>query len=342
MPDTATLDAAAAVRGVLGVPCEDLEAPGRTTEGWDDERVIDALIDVEALARQVEAWRVALATEVERRSARGLGTAGMAASRGCRNARELLRRVTGAADASVSRWLRVGRATEEPLGLTGQRLPAAFPRVAEALAQGRIGLDAASRIIDTLSPVRRTVGDGPVAVAEDELVSGCAAPEPGGVCPVDADSVRVQAATWAAFLDQDGTAPPEGDLARRSLRLGGLHRGLVRIQGLLMPEVAAALRAFADSCTNPRTPDVAGPGDAGSAASPARDGAAIGTDGRPGLGLGTDGRPGLGLAADGRLGTLMSESRGDSPSADSLLDELELAAGLDDSAGVGLGGPQPE
>ncbi|ROS27741.1 HNH endonuclease signature motif containing protein [Cellulomonas sp. PhB150] len=128
------------------------------------------------------------------------------------------------------------------------------------MAQGRISTDAALTIVDHLDPVRAAAGDAPVAVAERELVAACSAAEPGGVPPADADSVRVQAATWAAFLDQDGTEPPETDLAHRSLRLGGTYRGLVRLNGLLLPEVAAALAAFADACTNPRTPDVAAPG----------------------------------------------------------------------------------
>ena len=236
--------------------------------GWVDEDLLAGLVTLEAISRQVDAWRMAVAVEVDERSTRGRG--GLAASRGCRNSRELIRRVTGSANTSVSRWLRLGRATQESTGLTGQPLPAPFPSVAAAVASGRINVDAALAIVDNLNPVRAVAGDADVAVAEAELVAACQADEPGRVPPVDADSVRVQAATWAGFLDQDGTAPPETDLARRALRLGGLHRGLVRINGLLLPEVAAALSAFADACTNPRTPDVTDPGMAGTAGDDAR------------------------------------------------------------------------
>ncbi|MEN0130356.1 MAG: DUF222 domain-containing protein, partial [Brevundimonas sp.] len=124
------------------------------------------------------------------------------------------------------------------VGLTGSSVAAAFPHVGSALAEGRLGYEAALRIVDALQPVRPVAGDAAVAVAEEELVGACAAAEPGGVARADADSVRVQASTWASFLDQDGAAPPEADVARRSLRLGGVHRGLVRVQGLLLPEVA--------------------------------------------------------------------------------------------------------
>jgi hypothetical protein len=270
MPTRLAVDAAALVRDALGAdpgepgPFEQgpLPPPSREVAAWQDEQVLEGLITLEALARHVDAWRVALAAQVEERSARSVGSAGLAARLGCRNARELLRRVTGAAGSTVGAWLRLGRATQEAVGLTGQPLAADFPLVASALAQGRLGQEAALRIVDSLNPVRSVAGEAAVAVAEEELVGACASTEPGGVCPADADSVRIQANTWAGFLDQDGTAPPEADVARRSLRLGGVHRGLVRVNGLLLPEVAAALRAFADASTNPRTTDVATPGSA--------------------------------------------------------------------------------
>ncbi|MBD8060271.1 DUF222 domain-containing protein [Cellulomonas sp. JH27-2] len=228
--------------------------------GWSDEDVLAALGQAEAAARRADAWRARLAAEVDDRSGRGLGTSSLAARRGCRNARELIRRLTGAADISVSRWLRLGHATTAPTTLDGRPLPARFAHVAAALHEGRINTDAATRIIDELNPVRDVAGDQAVAAAEDELVTACAAPTPGGRARLDADSVRIQARTWAQFLDQDGTEPDDQPtLARRALRLGATHHGLIKITGLLLPEVAAMLAAYADAATNPRTPDVDAP-----------------------------------------------------------------------------------
>jgi len=228
--------------------------------GWSDEDVLAALGQAEAAARRADAWRARLAAEVDDRSGRGLGTSSLAARRGCRNARELIRRITGAADISVSRWLRLGHATTAPTTLDGRPLPARFAHVAAALHDARINTDAATRIIDELDPVRDVAGDQAVAAAEDELVTACAAPTPGGRARLDADSVRIQARTWAQFLDQDGTEPDEQPtLARRALRLGTTHHGLIKITGLLLPEVAAMLAAYADAATNPRTPDVHDP-----------------------------------------------------------------------------------
>ncbi|MEN0129201.1 MAG: DUF222 domain-containing protein, partial [Brevundimonas sp.] len=238
------VDAATHVRAGLGAAPG--TSPAAAASAWDDDELLAVLADIEALARQVDAWRMAVVVEVDDRSGRGPDS--LARARGCRNSRELIRRVTGAAQVSVSRWLRLGRATRESAGLTGQRLPAQFPSVAAAVGEGRINLDAALAIVDNLNPVRPVAGDAAVAVAEEELVGSCSSEQPGGVPPVDADSVRIQAATWASFLDQDGSAPPEAQVAHRALRLGGLHHGLVRVSGALLPEVAASLRAFADAC----------------------------------------------------------------------------------------------
>jgi 5-methylcytosine-specific restriction protein A len=83
----------------------------------------------------------------------------------------------------------------------------------------------------------------------------------GRGCPViDADSVRLQARVWAEYLDPDGGAPDERDEARRFLTLQSPRRGLVPISGLLLPQVAAALRRYTDAWTNPKTAPVPDPG----------------------------------------------------------------------------------
>ncbi|WP_158580669.1 HNH endonuclease signature motif containing protein [Cellulomonas rhizosphaerae] len=322
MPENEVADPAALVRAALGVDAF-TGSPLQEPAGWDDERVMAGLVAVEALSRHVDLWRVGLVAQVEQRSARGLGTAGLAARRGCRSARELIRRLTGAADYTVSRWLRLGRAIESPVGLTGQPLPAAFPAVAAAVTDGRVGMESALRIIDTLDPVRAVAGDADVAVAEEEIVAGCAAAAPGGVCPADADAVKIQASTWAAFLDQDGAAPPDSELARRSLRLGGLKNGLVRLSGLLMPEVAAALRAFADSRTNPRTPDVPASGDAsGDPSGDELDGSRLPRE-EPGPGgLGREGLQGDGAEYEGLSGGIAGPADDDPFSGEALLAAL--------------------
>jgi 5-methylcytosine-specific restriction protein A len=226
--------------------------------GLDDEAVVRLLGEVEALGRRVDALRVALAGEVAERSRRELGRDGLAAGLG-RNAMELVQRVTGASGVAVNRRIRLGRATRAAVSITGESLRPVFGQVAAGLEDGVLGLDAASAIVDTLSPALRVTAAERVRVAEAGLVAGAVAADPSGAPPWDADSVRVQATVWHAVLDPDGAAPSERDAERRGLRLLAPRYGLIPVAGMLMPEVAGALAQYADACTNPRTAELANP-----------------------------------------------------------------------------------
>jgi hypothetical protein len=141
-------------------------------------------------------------------------------------------------------------------------MPARFEAVAAALDAGTLPYDSASAIVDVLSPALRVVGAHDVGVAEAEIVAGAVAPDALGAAAMDADSVRLQATVWHAVLDPDGAAPDQRDVERRCLRLLGVRHGLVPVTGMLLPEVAASLRQYADACTSPRSaqlPTTAGP-----------------------------------------------------------------------------------
>src|SRR5665648_760511 len=210
--------------------------------GMDDAAVVRLLTEVEAVGRRVDALRVALAGEVAERSRRELGREGLAARLGCRNAVELVQRTTGASGPTVNRRIRLGAATRASVGLSGAPVPPRFESVAAALHAGRLGFDSAAAIVDTLSPALRVAAARDVAVAEASLVAEAVAPDPAGVVPVDADSVRLQATVWHSVLDPDGAAPSERDIERRCLRLLAPRHGLVPVSGMLMPEVAGALQ----------------------------------------------------------------------------------------------------
>jgi len=239
-----------------------------------DDALVAALVESEAMGRRVDALRVALAGEVAERSRRELGSAGLAARRGCRNAVELVQRATGCSGASVNRRIRLGRATHAGSSITGERLPPLFEQVAQALDEGTLGCDAATAIIDALTPALRVTAPTNVRLAEAEIVAGSVTCDPEGPPPFDADSVRLQATVWHSVLDPDGAAPNERDAQRRGLRLLAPRHGLVPVIGMLMPEVAGALRQYADACTNPRTPELAGPGACGTAVNDAGGGEA--------------------------------------------------------------------
>ena len=236
-----------------------LEIRPSEVAGMDDDAVVRLLGEVEAVGRRVDALRVALAGEVGERSRRELGRDGLAAGLGCRNAVELVQRVTGCSGFTANRRIRLGKAVRPTTALTGEALPPRFAHVAAALDQGTLGIDAAAAIVDVLSPALRVAAPADVRVAEAEVVAGSVGPEPGAPPPYDADCVRLQATVWHAALDPDGAAPSERDAERRCLRLLAPRHGLVPVKGMLMPEVAGALRQYADACTNPRTAELAGP-----------------------------------------------------------------------------------
>jgi len=265
-----------AVLGVLG-----LADPG-VVAGLSDDDLVAALVQVEAVGRLVDAVRVALAGEAADRSRRELGPQSLAARFGCRTAHELVQRATGAARPTVARRIRIGAATRQGATLSGEPVPARFPALAEALADGAVGVDAAAALVDTLGPCERVAGRLAVQTAEAEIVAALTGapapdadadarcldpdaeePEPAdrdarrrvaaGAPLWDADDVRVQATVWRAVLDPDGTAPTAVDHERRGLVLGRPRHGLVPITGMLLPDVAAGLRRYADAFTNPRT-----------------------------------------------------------------------------------------
>ena len=277
-----------------------------------DAELVRAVADAEARGRALDAERVRLAAEVAHRSRRELGTERLSARLACRNAHELIQRATGVAAATASRRVRLGLATRADRGITGTVVGPRFPAVAAALAAGAIGVDAAHAIVTGLEPTLRVAGPADVAKAESELVAAATerwgdrrdaaddepaddepaddepadesadesgSPRAAGHPVLDADDVRLQVRVWAEYLDPDGGAPDERDEERRFLTLHRPRRGLVPVSGLLLPQVASALRAYTDAWTNPRTEPVPGPTGLAAADGAGTDGAGTDTSG---------------------------------------------------------------
>lgn len=257
--------------GVVAPEAEVVVVPRpRVAARMDDDELVAALVEVEAVGRRVDAARVALAAEVAERSRRELGPGGLARRLGCRTAVELIQRVTGVAGVTAGRRIKVGTAVRAGTTITGQVSAPRFPAVAWGLEEGLLGVDAAVAVVEGLGACERVAGRTAVGVAEAEIVTAAVPQVPPGVRAEevppawDADSVRAQVGLWAAVLDPDGTVPGAADAQRRGLAFGLPRHGLVPLKGLLLPEVAAALSRYADAWTNPRTPPVptpVGPGD---------------------------------------------------------------------------------
>lgn len=222
--------------------------------GLTDDALLETTGALERLGRWLGAAQVAIAAEVDDRSRRELGAEGLAARWGSRNSAELLERITRASSESVSKRLKVGRATRTRVSLVGEQLPASFPNVAEALAAGDLGFDSAHTIIRGLSSVAAIVDVCSIQAAEYELVAAATGTSPESPMPCAADETRVQTDAWKVLLDQDGRIPiEERALRMRSLSLGRERDGLVWVRGALIPDVAAKFSALVDAYTSPRT-----------------------------------------------------------------------------------------
>ena len=222
--------------------------------GLADDALLQSTGALELLGRWIGAMQVTVAAEVDHRSRHELGTDGLAASKGCRNATELLERITLASSETISRRLKVGRNTRTRYSLVGEQLPAPFARVAEALTAGALGIDSAYAIIRGLTSVSPVVDAGSIHAAEYELVAAATGTTPESPYPCTADDTRIQTEVWKVRLDQDGRIPVEERALRmRSFSLGRERDGLVWVRGALIPDVAAKFTALVNAYTSPRT-----------------------------------------------------------------------------------------
>ncbi|MBX3077874.1 MAG: DUF222 domain-containing protein [Cryobacterium sp.] len=222
--------------------------------GLADEALLQTTGALERLCRRLSALQVAVAAEVDHRSRHELGTEGLAATKGCRSSTELLERVTLASSETVSKRLKVGRNTRTRCSLLGERLPAQFAHVAEALAAGDLGLDSACTIIRGLSSIAPVVDAASLQTAEFELVAAATGTAPESPFPCTADDTKIQTEVWKVRLDQDGRLPVEERALRmRSFNLGRERDGLVPVHGALIPDVAAKFTALVNAYMSPRT-----------------------------------------------------------------------------------------
>ncbi len=219
-----------------------------------DDPLLQLTATVERLGVLADSWRVRLAGEVGARSRRELGEERLSAKKGCRNATELLARVTLASERTLAQRIRLGEATRPRTALTGDTLPAAFPSASTALRSGILGFDSALAIIDTLAPIRARVGDLNLELAEEALVASATGPTVESPLPFTADEVRGQAHVWEQVLDPDGTEPLEDRaMQARGISAGLTRDGIVHRKMSLLPEIDAKFETLLNAYLNPRS-----------------------------------------------------------------------------------------
>ncbi|SEC04859.1 HNH endonuclease signature motif containing protein [Microbacterium hydrocarbonoxydans] len=266
------------ISDLSGVLCDDVLA------GLSDaERV-------EVLQRAGAAFRRAEAVVVET-----LATAdavGFPHAVGCRNATELLQRTVRVEVRSATRvGTTVTRVRRESSLVSGERLPARWPHMREALLDGVVGVAgflAATGPIEKvwdrlttdqrlaadlalagaarghgLAPVDDPDGDDPDASDVDDADEAADAEEgvdDDGPAPTT-DDLSSLGEGLASIFDPDGEEPKDEDARRRrGVTIGRLKNGLHAIRGYLTPEVAAQLLVIMDAILNPKGPGAPMPG----------------------------------------------------------------------------------
>jgi hypothetical protein len=221
-----------------------------------DDDLAATIVGVEEVGRLLDAARVLLAAEAERRSEPALGDESLARRAGHRKAQHWLETLTGASPIEVARRLRIGVLLLPRPMFDGELVAPAFPAVAEGVRDGRIGLDAAESITRQLQQAaRRHAPVDDLAAAEHDLA------DDAGRLPYW--EVDLHAKVWREVLDPDGAKPREDELQRnREFRLGRERNGMTPFSGLAPPAEAALLRAaFGEAAAPDRTPRFVGPED---------------------------------------------------------------------------------
>lgn len=192
------------------------------------------------LERCAGAVHAEVAAGIAHESRSELGPDSLAKQQGFRTAVKMIAAATGASTGDASRLVKVGEATAPRTNLVGERMPAKYPVVQHALAEGELGERAAGLIIGMLDRVRPVAGAERVAEGERMLVERSIG--------LALDDVRRLIARAEAWLDPDGVQPREDELrAKNSLRMwerdGSLHLELVT-DAVSGAPIKAAVRGY--------------------------------------------------------------------------------------------------
>jgi len=183
-------------------------------------------------------------------------------STGCRTQNELLQR-TLLTDMRGAR--RVGAAVDlvrrDVNLVSGDRLPARWPALREAMLDGALSVAGMLAATEPLEKIAHRIGVDDRLDADICLARAARGirpdPEAGpgdeieGPAPT-IDELTLLAETLAVLLDPDGDEPGDEPARRRGITLGRVRDGLRSIKGYLTPDVAAQFELILDAMNNPK------------------------------------------------------------------------------------------
>ena len=227
------------------------------TSTLDDAALLSAQRSVAEIRRRVDATAAALAAEIEHRSRRELGHAGLAQRLGARTPERLVQQLTGSTSREASTMVRVGgmmaaaaeaQLQAQPSGSDSAAEPDPHPWLHEigvAVAAGQLSLETAEAIRGGLG-----IPDDEVSA---EALAHAAATLLAEATTLTVEKLAARARDLRVGLDLDRVAEREQFLrSKRYLHLFLQPDGMTRLTGLLDPESAAIVTATFDAVTSPR------------------------------------------------------------------------------------------
>ena len=181
--------------------------------------------------RRLDAWAVALAGEISRRSSPEFAGEGLARKVGARTPENLIRQLTGSSVREAHMTVRLATTALAP--------------VTAAVISGDLSLAAGDAVIAGLGVESSAASAGELAGAASELLSIADDCTP--------EQLAVRARELRAQIDESALVAADADRrSRRHLALTPQADGMTRVHGLLDPESAAVVRGAVDAATSPR------------------------------------------------------------------------------------------
>lgn len=268
-----------------------------------DQELLGALKELEDLGRLVDAGRAFAAGEVHQRSRKELGNERLCVKKGFTRAVDLVADTTGTSTGAAHRRIIQVQPLQPAISFSGREEPSPFPLTRACVGAGLVSTEASLVITEAMQAALER-GASPARVGEGEraLLAGILGAErvrdnldvfgtlaqallaeardttPGRGRTLA--QVRRLASAWKLMLTQEGDRARGEDAERsraterarvhnsRHLRLLPTRGGTRRVEGELLPEVAAQLERILDAYMNPRVDGTrhgagdTGPGDA--------------------------------------------------------------------------------
>ncbi len=194
---------------------------------------------------------------------------------GCRSMNELLQRAFRTDAPGAARVTKAAKAVEREISLvSGERLPARWPALRDAMLDGVIGVAGMLAATGALDQAGDRIGLEDRLRADDylaECARGCRVADPHeGATDADAqdaapsatpDDLRQASQYLAMVLDPDGAEPTDRNAQhRRYLTIGRIRDGVHPLRGNILPDTAAQLQLIIDAQNNPKVGGPPAPG----------------------------------------------------------------------------------